>query len=247
MRLRFSQGRLPASLSVVTLYNDNFSELLSTGASLNALTHQWVVVNGGYNNHEQKLKDLGFHDFIYLPGPDSGIYNGFNRGIKSCTGEFVWFLNAGDISVIQSDAILLSQALSKARDLVIFRLYNLETRRHSRRFLIPRLWLKFGISPLPHQAIWFNRKAIQKIGEFNETIGLIADQEYIYRALCSGRQCFVNKVIAVFEGHGRGSKLQADSFQLRMQNITFIQDSFGLVIVRNLIQFARNVRRKLRV
>lgn len=35
-------------------------------------------------------------DFRYISEPDKGLYDAMNKGLQMATGDFVWFINAGD-------------------------------------------------------------------------------------------------------------------------------------------------------
>lgn len=59
-----------------------------------------VIADGGSSDGSLEMANA-FAEFwpatFVLPGPDSGIYHGMNRGLAATPGDpFVWFLNAGD-------------------------------------------------------------------------------------------------------------------------------------------------------
>ena len=35
-------------------------------------------------------------EFRWISEPDSGLYDAMNKGLRMATGDFVWFVNAGD-------------------------------------------------------------------------------------------------------------------------------------------------------
>ena len=42
---------------------------------------------------EMKAKSI---DFRWISEPDKGLYDAMNKGLRMATGDFVWFINAGD-------------------------------------------------------------------------------------------------------------------------------------------------------
>lgn len=58
---------------------------------------EYIIVDGGSTDgtidiikrYESKIRK-------WISEPDHGIYDAMNKGLKMATGEFVWFINAGD-------------------------------------------------------------------------------------------------------------------------------------------------------
>ena len=64
---------------------------------------EYIIVDGAstdntrsvvekYKEQETKLKN-----FTFISEPDKGLYDAMNKGLKYATGDYVWFLNAGDV------------------------------------------------------------------------------------------------------------------------------------------------------
>ncbi|HPE99044.1 MAG TPA: glycosyltransferase family 2 protein [Bacteroidales bacterium] len=45
---------------------------------------------------EGKYPAVKSSDFRYISEPDKGLYDAMNKGMQMATGDFVWFINAGD-------------------------------------------------------------------------------------------------------------------------------------------------------
>jgi len=69
-----------------------------------------IIVDGASNdrtmeiikNYELRIKRREFievkpEQFRWVSEPDSGLYDAMNKGIDLATGDFVWFVNAGDL------------------------------------------------------------------------------------------------------------------------------------------------------
>lgn len=66
---------------------------------------EYIVVDGASKDGTLELinqnQDIVSH---WISEPDKGIYDAMNKGLKMASGDFVWFLNAGDF--IYSDRFL---------------------------------------------------------------------------------------------------------------------------------------------
>ena len=77
-------------LSVINQTYDHIEYILIDGASIDG-TVQII------RKHESGIK-------YWISKPDKGIYDAMNKGLQVATGDYVWFLNAGD--VLQSHHIV---------------------------------------------------------------------------------------------------------------------------------------------
>ena len=88
-------------LSIVTV---SFNAREVIGKTLRSVTEQdwpaveYIVIDGGSTDGTQEVI-APFRDRIshYVSEPDGGIYFGMNKGLDAATGDFVLFLNAGDV------------------------------------------------------------------------------------------------------------------------------------------------------
>jgi putative colanic acid biosynthesis glycosyltransferase len=207
------------TLSIITIYKDNLRDLLSTAASIVDGEQEWIIVHGGFENHSKILEEQGYKGFLYLHGSDSGIYDAMNRGLAVAKGRFVWFLNAGDLSLVQDfQKFLVDIRNMDETKSIIFRQFNLDTGQLAKISRFPILSIKWGIKPVPHQAVVFSRRNLEKIGDYRLDLNVWGDQELILRALRSSGYERRAKLICAFQGGGVGSR-QEESFELRMKNL----------------------------
>lgn len=88
-------------LSIITINYNNKPGLVKTLLSLQNQTsndYEFILVDGASEDGSMALlQSFSFPSFIGISEPDSGIYNAMNKGILKASGEFVLFLNSGDV------------------------------------------------------------------------------------------------------------------------------------------------------
>lgn len=206
------------TLTIVTVYKDNIRDLFMTGATISNFPCEWVIVNGGKLDHEALIRSRFNMHIQYLRGPDNGIYDGMNKGLKVASGEYVWFLNSGDFAVRSSFNKLLNILNNTSNpQILLYRQFNRETGRKSHKIYFPKWILKFGLFPIPHQGVIFKKNVINDLGGYKENVGIIADQILIYDVLSQFRPEVLNDYVCIFQGNGAGSQNTSKNFEECMQ------------------------------
>ena len=104
---------------------------------------------------------------VFVSDQGEGVYQAMNLGISASKGDYLWFLNSGDVSLLSSYSLvsLLSflsrqeQSLKKEK-LLFFGFKPLLFSRpwmHSLHNSLTKLFLLFSIMPVSHQNIIFSR------------------------------------------------------------------------------------------
>ncbi|MGZ0708188.1 glycosyltransferase family 2 protein [Coraliomargarita sp. W4R53] len=88
-------------ISIITVCFNARAALAATQASVFAQDSddfEWIVIDGASGDGTvADLQALDDPRVNYLSEPDRGIYDAMNKGLARARGEFVWFLNAGDV------------------------------------------------------------------------------------------------------------------------------------------------------
>lgn len=88
-------------LSIVTVTKNNLPGLQRTVASVaeqEGIDYEYVVVDGGSSDGSKDfLINSGAVVSRWISEPDDGIYDAMNKGIRLARGEWVLFLNGGDL------------------------------------------------------------------------------------------------------------------------------------------------------
>lgn len=111
-------------LSIVTINYNNANGLKSTlNSVLNQSTtdFEYVVIDGG--SKDQSLDLIMQNDQrieYYVSEPDKGIYDAMNKGILAANGEYLMFLNSGDLLADEKVVELCLKNIEEHKDVDIF-------------------------------------------------------------------------------------------------------------------------------
>jgi glycosyltransferase involved in cell wall biosynthesis len=63
---------------------------------------EYIIVDGGSTDgtidiiRNYELQIMEKYAFKWISEPDKGLYDAMNKGLKLATGNYIWFMNAGD-------------------------------------------------------------------------------------------------------------------------------------------------------
>jgi glycosyltransferase involved in cell wall biosynthesis len=88
-------------LSIITI---NYNDVLGLKRTLESVTGQiysnfeYIVINGGSTDGSKELLEKYTDKISYwVSEPDQGIYHAMNKGIEKASGEYLLFMNSGDL------------------------------------------------------------------------------------------------------------------------------------------------------
>lgn len=88
-------------LSIITVNYNNCAGLKKTIDSVLSQTwkdFEWIVIDGGSTDGSRELIEQHKECFSYwCSEPDKGVYNAMNKGIAHAKGEYLNFMNSGDV------------------------------------------------------------------------------------------------------------------------------------------------------
>jgi glycosyltransferase involved in cell wall biosynthesis len=159
------------------------------------------VINQTYNNIEYIIIDGGSADgtvdlikqyrsglYYWISEPDKGIYDAMNKGLRVATGDYVWFLNAGD--TLQHHNIVTELAIKAESagmpDILYGETDLMDSEGHvfaKRRLKAPRrlTWKSFSMGMLVCHQAFIAKRSIAP--EFDLQYRFSADFDWCIRCL----------------------------------------------------------------
>jgi glycosyltransferase involved in cell wall biosynthesis len=194
-------------LSVVTVNLNNATGLSRTLASLKKQgdeKFQWVFIDGLSKDKSVTLANEFKRDVdVVVAESDTGIYNAMNKAIGSSAGDYILFLNSGDVFA-SGDAIQhISNSLVGDADLLTF---GFEVRGKAR---MPKpKWWRFWSLPTSHQAIVYKRSLLIDF-PFDEKYRFASDFDQFLRINAKPRNVKkINSILVINEQYGCDDNLE---------------------------------------
>jgi len=188
-------------ISIITVTYNNFDDLHRTLNSLEKIDGiEKVVVNGG---ECAKTKEyLSDFDGITISEPDKGISDAFNKGVSRATGDYVMFLNSGDI-LLSPDYLQEAEKIIKFNPEISFVHSDslFDDRISGTIYMEPLKSAFFKVAPLGrgmpfnHLTMVIRKNVFDKIGLFKLNYKITMDFEWV---------CRLNK--NNYKGHYIGSR-----------------------------------------
>jgi glycosyltransferase involved in cell wall biosynthesis len=151
---------------------------------------EYIIIDGNSTDRTDEIINK-YKDKIskFISGPDNGIFDAMNTGLKMATGDFVGFLNSDDLYINNSVLSTVMGCFKKyACDIVYGDIYYVRQenpdsiiRKWKTKEFIPGSF-KNGWHP-PHPAFFVSNHIYKKYGYFDLNFKLAADFEIMLRFL----------------------------------------------------------------
>jgi glycosyltransferase involved in cell wall biosynthesis len=174
--------------SIVTITYQNLHGLEETVESVRRQTFrdfEHIVVDGGSTDGTREWLEQEF-DGHWVSERDRGRYHGMNKGADMASGEYLWFLHAGDAFRDCSVLVRVAEAVASRPEWVygLARVVDPDKRLLGTLGFAPFSMFNFAIlnHALPHQATVIRRDLFQRLGGYDENVPVAADQLFMLRA-----------------------------------------------------------------
>ena len=211
------------SIIVVTFNNaEGLERTLGSIRQLDYPNREVIVIDGGSKDDTCNIIAAN-NDIITVAvsEKDTGIYNAMNKGIKHVTGDYVVFMNAGDLF---SHKDVLKWVNEYDSDIIL----GGETYGGKVRMVKEKMTLYDILSiGLNHQAVYYRRTILQKYG-FDESYKLIADLKSVVEPLAKEHvsvSCVTN-ILAVCDGDGVSQQRWRDTIIENRRIVNEVVDPF---------------------
>jgi glycosyltransferase involved in cell wall biosynthesis len=142
---------------------------------------------------------------MFVSESDKGIYDAMNKGIRLAHGQWLLFMNSGDLfhntdffsrifctdEILDQYAIIYGNTLVKHTDTILEIPYKKIT---------PNF---FFLNTICHQSVFFNKTVFEKIGNYRLDYRIISDRVLLYQiALSKGKFRKVEDIISIWDEEG---------------------------------------------
>jgi glycosyltransferase involved in cell wall biosynthesis len=172
---------------------------------------EYLVIDGGSHNDSLDLLRQFDGQITWVSEGDRGVYDAFNKGIDLSTGDYLYFLGAGDhlrSGILETMDRLIPK---RSRVFIYGNAYLLEEKRdYAGKFDKVKL-TRMNIC---HQAIFYERTIFEAVGKFDLRYRVFADHALNIKCFRDKRiqKLYVDEVIADYEGDGLSKHLDDPNF-----------------------------------
>jgi glycosyltransferase involved in cell wall biosynthesis len=218
-------------LSVITINYNNAEGLERTIASVLSQTYrsiEYIIIDGGSKDASvdiiRKNKDKICK---WVSEADAGIYNAMNKGIRMSSGEYLIFLNSGDLFRDQ-DTLQHFMQDSGNKDIIYGdTIFRSETGERIKTHPAAISFEFFLYDNLNHQSTLIRRTLFEIVGLYDEKNKVVSDWAFFVNAICRFNASYkhVPVPIAVFYQDGLSSSPENDKL-IHREKETFLSDHY---------------------
>jgi glycosyltransferase involved in cell wall biosynthesis len=196
-------------ISIVTITFNCLKDLEKTFSNVISQTYQnieYIVIDGGSQDGTVDFLQEHSKCFNYwISEQDNGIYDAMNKGIKAAKGEWIIFMNAGDLFFQANTIEQIAPDLNRSNDVVYGGVESIADDRYGYRTsqLQPSdLSLIWHQIPTCHQSV-FVRRELQAKYPFDTSLIWCADHDFLARLYQLGHKFKeVPIIVAKFDATG---------------------------------------------
>jgi putative colanic acid biosynthesis glycosyltransferase len=224
-------GAAAPALTIVTVVKDDLPGLVATLASTAALSgcsyEHWVIDGSASPAVREYLTGRG--DVCWISEPDAGIFDAMNKGLERAKGDFVLFLNAGDVISKALNTTALFDRLADGS--CVFIGHTIEVYQDL-RWLRPAVNRAADVFNAPaHQATFYPR-CFYATHRYPAQLRISADGAYTWNAIQQCGAAYLPLIVCEFKLGGVSSNYQsADVLRQRMREAETLRER-GLLLIK---------------
>ncbi|MDO9000944.1 MAG: glycosyltransferase family 2 protein [Bacteroidota bacterium] len=204
---------LVRKISVITINLNNSIGLNQTIKSVlnQSYPHfEYIIIDGNSSDGSKALlANLNDNRAIVISENDAGIYNAMNKGIKIAFGEYIVFINSGDVF---NDNFVFKEFINNCNDkdiiygdLIVKDKLKTHYLKYPENLTFNQLYTK----SIPHSGGSFIKKELFiKNGEYDEKYKIVSDWKFFIQALVVNGATYkhISKPFAIFDLEGISTK-----------------------------------------
>jgi glycosyltransferase involved in cell wall biosynthesis len=232
-------------ISIITInYNDKkgLEKTIKSVVNQTFKGFEYIVIDGGSTDGGKEILEHNSDKIDYwISEKDNGVYNAQNKGIKEATGDFVIFMNAGDI--FENQFVLEKAALLLTTDFDIYYGNNYKVSDSgSKRLKTYPDKLDFSFfysSSLNHQSTFIRKSLFEKYFYYNENFKILSDWEFFIYTICKENVPYkhLDLTICDYDFTGMSSSGKFEEITVKERKVVF--DKYFPAFVDDYVQVSQ--------
>lgn len=202
--------------------------------------YELIIVDGGSTDSTLKI----IHEFddivnVMISEKDNGIYDAMNKGIKMSKGEFIFFLNAGDILYDNNVLVKVSESMDNGYDIIYGdAIFIKDNKKYYKSFTSKPDLKFFSVDTICHQSVFIRSSLFQEIGFFNTREVIMADYEFLLKAFLSNNNTFKHIDYYIIYYNLDGKSAQIGHFYIMLRRMLILKKYLGFIKSLRYIAFS---------
>lgn len=228
-------------LSIVTVNKDNAKGLSQTIQSIRKQSFQdfeLIIIDGNSSDNSKAIIEFN-KDIISksISEPDNGVYDAMNKALPLCKGEYIIFMNSGDM--FYNSNTLQNIFKAHPKDDIIYGDVYFDKLVHANKD-IHSLQDFYCKSPFCHQAVFTRTLLAQKI-RFDTNYKVVADWIMFVNLFIQGHKFqYIPEIIARCETGGISSNYKKNTEE-RLHFLSTIYPQYILEDYQELLEIKKGV------
>lgn len=217
-------------ISIITINFNNLEGLKKTMTSVLGQTwkeFEYIVIDGGSTDGsmayiESQSKNIDY----WVSETDTGIYNAMNKGIKVSKGEYLLFLNSGDV-LFSHEILHQNYKFITLYDIIYFNLNVVNEKEiFIKKYPDQLLFSYFVHDTLPHPATFIRKAIFNKIGLYDESLKIVSDWKFFIQSICKFNYTYkrIDETLSTFYLDGLSSDPSNSNIILAEKQKVLISD-----------------------
>lgn len=178
-------------LSIITVNLNNAEGLKKTITSVLSQTYnsyEFIIIDGNSTDGSKEIMEK-YHNQINfcISERDNGIYQAMNKGIKVAKGNYLLFLNSGDVLNGQNALEVFINDKNCKGDIIYGNYKFNEGEKIYPSKITPFHFFK---SSLPHQSSLIKKELFSTFGLYDEDFKIVSDKAFFIKCLLSNKVTF---------------------------------------------------------
>lgn len=195
-------------LSIITINYNNLVGLERTVCSVVSQTwrdFEYIIIDGGSTDGSAEyITEMREHFTYWVSEPDKGIYSAMNKGIAHAKGDYLYFLNSGDVLYLNQLGLCMQSVHTPNK------IYNFKYFLSYDSVLFPIEDISYDLISLldimvNHQSIIYGKQCF-KHNFFDESYFICSDFDHLLKLLISGTEIeSINCFLSIYDTSGISS------------------------------------------